>query len=484
MSTPPAIRLALLLGLAVLAAVGPARGATPPQRKTTHEEGGRGHPGALDIRFNLETVDRLRQLRARGAATAEELAAWIRLPGNRELLRQGRLERTLTPDILIAAARAVIAGGSFDGPPTLGRLPGGDWEELYRIADAVRSDEDALATSATAALVPYLPPGRTLPPLTVYFHLGGSWDGRTTDAVYINLTYFQVRGLESLPGFDALLVHELFHLVQGALLPSVEDYGSRQSALYTLLLKTEQEGIARYLEHRRLRERVIGSEMDRTNLTTYEDGLRRSRESAALLERFQQALDEFRMQDARVIASEAFLAGGPLYAVGHAMAGVIEERGGPEALAATVVAGPLAFARAYLAAAGDSPLLPERMIAAIDELEIGYGRNPVLATRLRRDGLRRLVEARLGEAVRILEEAVRLDPTDATSAYNLACAWSLKGRERKAVRWLAESFERGFTDYKHAANDEDFTTLRDNPEFARLLRSRGFEYRMPATPTP
>src|SRR5262245_45544501 len=279
---PSLVSLAPLLGIAVLATPGPAHGASPPRLRTTGEEQPVRRPGALDIRFDLEAVDTLLRLRARGAATTDDLDAWVRLAGNRELLRQGRLEKTLTPDILVTAARAVIAGGSFNGPPTLGQLPGGDWGDLERIVASLRKDADALAASATEALVPYLPPGRTLPPMTVRFHLGGSWDGRTTDAVYINLTWFQKRGFESLPGLDALLVHELFHLAQATLLASVEDYGSRQSALVTLLLRTEQEGIARHLEYRRLRERAIGSEMDRTNLATYEDGLRRSREKAEI----------------------------------------------------------------------------------------------------------------------------------------------------------------------------------------------------------
>jgi tetratricopeptide (TPR) repeat protein len=480
----PALRIAVLLALVVLAAADPARGASRPRLKTTAGGGAAAQPAALDIRFDLEVVDRLGQFRARGAATAEELDAWVRLPGNRELLRQGRLERTLTPDILITAARAVITGGAFDGPPTLGRLPGGDWGDLDRIVAALRTDGDALAASASAALMPYLPAGRTLPPLLVYFHLGGSWDGRTTDAVYINLTFFQARGYASLPGLDALLVHELFHVAQGALLPSVEDYGSRQSALYTLLLRTEQEGIARHLEYRRLREQAVGTEMDRTNLARYEDGLRRSRENAALLARFQGALDARRMDEVRRIASEGFLGGGPLYSVGHAMAGTIETQAGTAALAATVVAGPLAFTRAYLQAAGEESLIPDGIIAAIGEVERGYGRNPFRASRLRRDGLRWLVDSRPADAIEILKQAVRLDPTDAISAYNLACAWALLGREKKSLRWLAAAFDRGFTDYKHAANDEDFTNLRARPEFAALLRSRGLDYRRPAAPIP
>jgi len=477
----PVFAVAALLALVGLAVAAPAGAVSRPRLKTAAGAGEAGRSvAALDIRFDLEVVERLLRFRARGAATAEELDAWVRLPGNRELLRQGRREQNLTPDILVAAARAVIAGGAFDGPPTLGRLPGGDWGELDRIVAALKADSRALAASASSALLPYLPAGRTMPPLVVHFHLGGSWDGRTTDAVYINLTFFQSRGYASLPGLDALLVHELFHLAQGALLPSVEDYGSRQSALYTLLLRIEQEGIARYLEYRRLRERAVGSEMDRTNLARYEDGLRRSRENAEVLARFQDALDARRMDAARLLASGGFLGGGPLYAVGHAMADTIEAQGGTAALAGTVVTGPLAFTQVYLETAGEKPLVPDRMIAAMGEMRSGYGRDPVRASRLRREGLRRLVDEHPRDAIGVLRQAVSLDPTDAISAYNLACAWALLGREKKSLRWLAAAFDRGFVDYKHAANDEDFTSLKDLPEFEALLRSRGLDYHRPA----
>ena len=80
------------------------------------------------------------------------------------------------------------------GSQTLGRMDGGEWRVLRGIVETLRAQQESLAASATAALLPYLPAGRTLPPLEVRFHLGGTWDGRTTDAVYINLTLFQSRG--------------------------------------------------------------------------------------------------------------------------------------------------------------------------------------------------------------------------------------------------------------------------------------------------
>jgi len=469
--------VAALLG-AMAAALLPADAraavmATPPQPAPSP-----------DVRLDFEVVDRFLEFVDRGGATNEELNRWVRLPGNRELLRQGRLEGGLTADILAEAARVTLGGGHFPAPPTLGSLAAGDWPTLRGIADSIRAREPELIAAALAALRPYLPLRRTLPPLHVRFHLGGSWDGRSTDAVYINLTLFQARGEKALAGLDALLIHELFHQAQGGLLPGVEDYSSRQSALYTVLLRMQQEGIARHLEYRHLRQVAPTDALDQTNVEKYADGLRRAAEHAADFDRIRAAIARSRLDEARVLASRALLGGGPLYSVGHGIADAIESAGGAAALASTVAAGPLAFVQAYRGTvrSGAASLLPEALDDDLGALERGYARDPVLATRKRREGLALLAGGHPEGAQPVLKEAIRIDPTDATSAYNLACAFALQDRKGRALRWLEEAFERGFDKYKHAALDEDLESLRDEPEFESLLRARGFNYRRPARP--
>lgn len=438
----------------------------------------------LEVRFDLDVVDRFLEFVERGSASREELERWVRLPGNRELLRQGRLEGGLTPAVLAEAAKVTLGGGDFPSPPTLGSLGGGDWGTLRLIVGSIRARRTETTAAVMRALQPYLPADRRLPPLIVYFHLGGSWDGRTTDAAFINLTVFQARGPASLQGLDALLVHELFHLIQAALLSAVEDYSSRQSASYAVLLRLQQEGIARHLEYQYLRSVLPGNDLDRTNLAKYEDALGRAADQSAVLARILDAFARGRLDEGHQATSQALLGGGPLYALGHAMADDIERRSGVSALAGTVGKGPVAFARAYLmdVPEGGDSLLPAGLESTLDELDTGYARDPVLASSERREGLARIEAGDLKGAIGTLRGAVRDDPSDATSAYNLACAYALTGRKGRALDWLERAFQRGFDNYKHAALDDDLEALRNDRKFAALLRSGGYDYRPASRP--
>jgi tetratricopeptide (TPR) repeat protein len=423
-------------------------------------------------------VDQMLAFAARGIATKDELDRWVHLPGNLELLRQGRIDHDLPPDVLEQAARVVIGGGTFPGPGTLGTLSGSDWGAIRQMLEAVRAREEDVKLQVESVLAPYLPRGRTLPPLVVHFHLGGSWDGRTTDAVFINLTLFVTRGPRSLAGLDALLVHELFHCVHNALQPTIEDYSSRQAALYSVLMRIQQEGTARHLEYDYLRARTPVDAIDATNLARYEDGRRRAGEAAAVLGAIEASIEGNQIGKAHLQTIDALQGGGPLYAIGHVMAEAIDQSGGPPALGATLLNGPVSFARAYLDVVGKSggvSVLPPGLAARLSEVEQGYGRAPVAAAQARRKGLSLLEQGRHREAAKALRESIDLDPTDATSAYNMACVWALEGRRGRALRWLEESFDRGFDNFKHVATDQDLVSLRDDPRFGGLLRSHGFE---------
>lgn len=458
---------------------GAAPGATARERDGAESITGRP---PIDIRFDFEVVDMFLEFIDRGETNDEELDRWAHLQGNRELLRRGRFHGGLNQETLKKAARITAEGGVFPAPHPLGRIDVGPWDLLRRMVASIKARREELISKVSRHLAGYLPRDRRLPPLRVFFHLGGDWDGRAADSVYINLTFFQARGMESLPGLDALLVHELYHLVQSSMRGVVDDYSSRHSALYTVLQRTHQEGIARHLEYHYMESEFTATALDRTNFNKYRDGLRHARDHAAILQEILEELSKGGRSRVRSLAGRAFLAGGPLYAVGHSMAETIERRMGREALADTVVDGPIAFFEAYsaaTAAANEPSLLPPDLEEEIKALKAGYAGAAIESSRLRREGLLLLQRGRRDDAIEALTRATRIDATDFISAYNLACAYALAGEVERALRWLERALERGFDNYKHMRVDPDLESLHREPGFAALLSERGIRFTPP-----
>ena len=240
------------------------------------------------------------------------------------------------------------------------------------------------------------------------------------------------------------------------------------------------------------------SALDRTNYRRYRDGLRHADEHAQVLQPILESLAEGERRRARLQVDDALNLGGPLYAVGHDMALTIETTLGIDALVDTVERGPIAFFETYGEAvlkADEPTILPPDLGPEIVALKNGYGRSWLSATMLRREGLRMLLRGRPGDAIETLGLAVRLDGTDAISAYNLACAYSLEkaaaerlpgkrtrleqyaqtARREKALRWLDEALRRGFDDHKQVRVDPDLESLHGDPGYHAVLRKHGIE---------
>lgn len=76
---------------------------------------------------------------------------------------------------------------------------------------------------------------------------------------------------------------------------------------------------------------------------------------------------------------------------------------------------------------------------------------------------------RLDEAIRAHKRAAEFDDLRGIALYNLGCAYALTGRSDKALKALAASLEAGFDVRRHAGNDSDLESLRDDPRFRELL---------------
>jgi len=64
---------------------------------------------------------------------------------------------------------------------------------------------------------------------------------------------------------------------------------------------------------------------------------------------------------------------------------------------------------------------------------------------------------------------VRLQPTNHTAHYNLACSLALSKRRSEALRSLREAVRLGYEDFEWMSHDPDLTCLKDHPEFAAIL---------------
>lgn len=77
---------------------------------------------------------------------------------------------------------------------------------------------------------------------------------------------------------------------------------------------------------------------------------------------------------------------------------------------------------------------------------------------------------RVADGLRMDRRLVRLLPEDALAHYNLACSLALSRQPTAALRRLDRAVELGYADADWMAEDPDLASLRQRPEFRRLLR--------------
>lgn len=59
-----------------------------------------------------------------------------------------------------------------------------------------------------------------------------------------------------------------------------------------------------------------------------------------------------------------------------------------------------------------------------------------------------------------------------TSAYNVACGYSLAGDKERALDWLEISIEHGFNSWDHIRKDADLESLRDHVRYKKLMADK------------
>lgn len=94
------------------------------------------------------------------------------------------------------------------------------------------------------------------------------------------------------------------------------------------------------------------------------------------------------------------------------------------------------------------------------------------ANQMFQQGFEHHQEEKYDEAIELFKKIVDKFPTHNlgyTSAYNIACAYSLKGDKKQALKWLETSVKNGFRNFDHIEQDSDLDNIRDEAEYQRIL---------------
>jgi len=127
----------------------------------------------------------------------------------------------------------------------------------------------------------------------------------------------------------------------------------------------------------------------------------------------------------------------------------------PQQLTLKVEGKDRAIAQADVKAVTERPTLDERKL-----------------DQMREQALKILQEKKYAEAIKLYQEILEAAPDDATSIYNLACAYSLTKENAKAVAMLRKSLEAGFIKFGHIEADPDWDGMRNDPGFQALMKER------------
>lgn len=76
---------------------------------------------------------------------------------------------------------------------------------------------------------------------------------------------------------------------------------------------------------------------------------------------------------------------------------------------------------------------------------------------------------RITDGLKMDRKLVRLEPTNATAHYNLACSLALCRKRPDALRSLRKAIDLGYDDRDWMEQDPDLEILKTDPEFQQLL---------------
>lgn len=76
---------------------------------------------------------------------------------------------------------------------------------------------------------------------------------------------------------------------------------------------------------------------------------------------------------------------------------------------------------------------------------------------------------RIADGLRMDRKLVKLQPTNATAHYNLACSFALSNRPLDALDTLRTAYKLGYTDHEWMRQDPDLASLKTDAQFLKIL---------------
>jgi tetratricopeptide (TPR) repeat protein len=444
---------------------GPSAAVAPPLP-------GPAAPGRIHIEFDERVPAEFVHLVEGRIIDDDSLDAWVDLPGNAELLRQGAARRELDrEDLRENLWHSILAHASRRGRG-LGSLVFDPTGDLIRMLDELSAREAEIDRRVAERLETYLPEGAAEIHAVVRLHLGGTWDARTHDDIYLNLSFLHDYAAPWFGGLEGILGHEITHIVHRQLDGPPEDAVTPEGLFAVALAQIHSEGIARHVQSGLL----DGVYPPRTYAAfvalRYQEDLAGFSSALRHTEELREAcLDRADAVTCRKLIQSGLWRGGETYAVGHGMAKAIESALGRKTLASTFAAGGAKFFELYVQATRMLPGLP-RLSEAFEKALPGA--DAVLAGmrerwKVRREGRLAFERRDYAAAESAWRRVTALDPADAIGAYNLACALARLGDDGGALEWLERSIRLGYADRAFMASDPDLDSLREGRSYRRFL---------------
>ena len=78
-------------------------------------------------------------------------------------------------------------------------------------------------------------------------------------------------------------------------------------------------------------------------------------------------------------------------------------------------------------------------------------------------------QGRIAEGLKMDRKLVRLQPSNPTAHYNLACSLALSKRNTDALRALRNAVALGYRDFEWMSHDPDLQGLKRNREFGAIM---------------